>query len=78
MIKIPSTTVGAPDDDIYTVISGRYANPEHTAAEVMTQEAASVLVSQQDHPRSWAALVASKMKLDAYKAPAAPKTRKKV
>jgi len=42
----------------YTIISARYANPEHTAALLMTEEAASVAISAADTPEEWAAMLA--------------------
>jgi hypothetical protein len=40
----------------YTIVSARYANPENTAAEVITADAGAVLFSQADTPKEWAAL----------------------
>lgn len=40
----------------YTILSAAYANAEHTAAVIQTQEAGAVLVSAQDTPQLWASL----------------------
>lgn len=40
----------------YTILSAAYANAEHTAAVIQTQEAGAVLVSAQDTPQLWAGL----------------------
>lgn len=37
----------------YTITSAAYANAEHTAAVIMTREAAAVLVSERDTPDLW-------------------------
>ena len=42
----------------YSILSAQYANPEHTAAVVMTQEAGAVLLSEADTPSDWAAMLA--------------------
>jgi len=39
---------------IYTILSARYANPEHTAAEILTAESAAVMISEEDRPQAWA------------------------
>lgn len=44
------------DRPSYTFISARYANAEHTAAAVMTEEAAMVMISAADTPELWEAL----------------------
>lgn len=43
----------------YTISAAQYANAERTAAVVMTEEAAAVLLSATDTPEEWAALLAS-------------------
>ena len=40
----------------YTILSAAFANAEHTAAVIQTQEAGAVLVSEQDTPALWAQL----------------------
>lgn len=40
----------------YTIISAAYANEDHTAAVIQTQEAGAVLVSERDTPALWAQL----------------------
>lgn len=42
----------------YTIKSAAYANADHTAAIVDTEEAAAVLLSAKDTPRDWAAMLA--------------------
>jgi len=42
----------------YTILSAQYANAEHTAAVIQTQEAGAVLVSEVDTPDLWAELPA--------------------
>lgn len=42
----------------YTITSASYANAEHTAAVIMTREAAAVLVSERDTPDLWKAMLA--------------------
>lgn len=42
----------------YTIHSAAYANAEHTAAVIQTQEAGAVLVSAQDTPQLWGSLSA--------------------
>lgn len=42
----------------YTIISAAYANPQQTAAVVVTQEAGPVLLSETDTPADWAAMLA--------------------
>lgn len=41
----------------YTIISAVFANSEHTAALVMTQEAGEVALSLLDTPDAWAAML---------------------
>lgn len=41
----------------YTILSAEYANPDHTAAVIMTKEAAAVLISSVDTPDEWAAML---------------------
>lgn len=55
----------------YTIISAAYANAEHTAAILMTEEAARVLISENDTKAEWAAMLAWG-KPAAYAAPPAP------
>lgn len=52
----------------YTMTAAAYANAEQTAAIVMTGEAAAVLITQDDTPGHWAALLASDIEI----APFAP------
>lgn len=40
----------------FTIISANYANPEHTAAVMVTEEAGAVAVSLLDSPELWADL----------------------
>lgn len=42
----------------YTILSASYANAAHTAAVIMTQEAAAVVISSRDTPAEWAAMLA--------------------
>ncbi|MCX5571487.1 hypothetical protein [Kaistia nematophila] len=42
----------------YTILSATFANPEHTAAIMQTEEAGAVLVSKPDRPGVWAAILA--------------------
>jgi len=42
----------------YTIKSAAYANADHTAAIIDTEEAAAVLLSARDTPREWAAMLA--------------------
>ena len=37
-----------------TIVSARYANPENTAAELLTVEHAAVMASERDRPEHWA------------------------
>lgn len=43
----------------YTILSARYANAEHTAAQVETSEAGAVMASAVDTPDLWPAVVAA-------------------
>lgn len=45
----------------YTMISATFANAENTAAVVMTQESAAVIISRDDTPERWHDLMASGM-----------------
>ena len=45
----------------YTMISAAFANAENTAAVVMTQESAAVIISRDDTPERWAELIGSGM-----------------
>ena len=36
-----------------TIVSARYANPQNTAAELLTVEHAAVMVSERDRPELW-------------------------
>lgn len=40
----------------YTILSAAYANAEHTAAVIQTQEAGAVMASERDTPQLWASL----------------------
>lgn len=42
----------------YTILSAGYANAQHTAAVIMTEEAAAVAVSELDTPDVWAEMLA--------------------
>lgn len=41
----------------YTITSAKYANDEHTAAEVVTVENGAVMLSVVDRPEEWAELM---------------------
>lgn len=41
----------------YTIISAQFANSEHTSAVVMTEESASVALSEVDTPEEWVAML---------------------
>lgn len=43
----------------YTILSAAFANAEHTAAVLQTQEAGAVLASERDTPDLWAAMQAA-------------------
>lgn len=43
----------------YTILSAAFANAEHTAAVLQTQEAGAVLASEADTPDLWAAMQAA-------------------
>ena len=43
----------------YTILSAKFANPEHTAAVIETEEAGAVLVSAADTPELWAEMLGS-------------------
>ncbi|MBC3540671.1 hypothetical protein ACFSC6_12335 [Rufibacter sediminis] len=49
-----------------TFISARYANPDHTAVEAVTEEVGAVLLSKADKPEEWASLKKSKVKISEY------------
>jgi hypothetical protein len=38
----------------YTILSAKYANPEHTCAILVTEEAGAVIASEADTPDLWA------------------------
>lgn len=42
---------------MYTIQSAQYANAEHTAAVIQTEEAGSVLLGEVDTPDEWAAML---------------------
>jgi len=42
----------------YTILSATYVNPEHSAALLLTEEAAAVAISATDTPVEWAAMLA--------------------
>jgi hypothetical protein len=42
----------------YTILSAQYANEDHSAAVIQTEEAGGVLVSEADTPDLWAAMMA--------------------
>ena len=42
----------------YTILSAQYVNAANTAAVIQTQEAAAVLLSSDDTPTEWAAMLA--------------------
>lgn len=42
----------------YTILSAQFANADNTAAVLMTEEAAAVLISEADTPDAWAAMLA--------------------
>jgi len=42
----------------YTILSASYANAEHSAAVIITQEAAAVLISEHDTPDLWTEMLA--------------------
>lgn len=48
----------------YTILSGGYANKEHTAAVVQTKESGLVLISKKDTPDLWED--AMKIRLDDF------------
>lgn len=52
----------------YTILSARFANADHSAAIIMTREAAAVLISEVDTPDLWSAMLASGAPA-AYEAP---------
>ncbi len=57
----------------YTILAATFTNPEHSAAEIITQEAGPVLASAADMPEVWhAVLAASPM---AYQAPKDPQPK---
>lgn len=56
----------------YTIISARYANSEHTAAVLITEEVAAVAISATDTPVEWAAMLAWGMP-DEYVEPPQPR-----
>ncbi len=41
----------------YTIIAAKYANPDHTSAEITTVEAGSVAASEVDRPELWKAML---------------------
>lgn len=43
----------------YTILSAVYANPDHTAAVIITKENAAVLVSSADTPEIWPDVLAA-------------------
>ncbi len=53
----------------YTILSARYANEEHLAAEVMTEEAGAVILSAADTPDDWDALLGGDVEIAAYEPP---------
>jgi hypothetical protein len=54
-----------------TILSGRYANPEHTSAVIKTVEKGDVAISAADHPELWA-FVHTLFNPDVYSAPPLP------
>jgi hypothetical protein len=42
----------------YTIVSAAFANPEHTSAVIVTEEAGSVAISEVDTPDDWADMLA--------------------
>ena len=42
----------------YTILSATFANEDNSAAEIITPEAGSVLVSEKDHPAFWPLVLA--------------------
>lgn len=52
---------------MYTPISATYANEDHTAVIMMTEEAGAVVVSERDRPELWAKLAG--MTVAAYTPP---------
>lgn len=53
----------------YTIISAVYGNPDHSSAVIKTQEVGDVVISQDDTPEEWAALIASGVAVSPYTAP---------
>lgn len=54
----------------YTILSAGFANPEHTAAIVQTEEAGAIVASETDTPELWAAVLKVATPAD-YVAPSA-------
>lgn len=52
----------------YTIVSAAYANVDHTAAILMTQEAGAVLASEVDTPERWSELLDSGIVVAPYAA----------
>jgi hypothetical protein len=55
----------------YTIISAQYANPDHTSAVIITEEAAAVAISEIDTPDLWVAML-GEVTPAAYEPPAPP------
>lgn len=57
--KAAATAKSALSGSTYTILSARFANVDHSAAIIITKEAAAVLISEVDTPDLWSAMLAS-------------------
>lgn len=51
------------------IVSARYSNADHSAAEILTEEFGLVLISAADRPAAWAAMLAGDASITAYEPP---------